>query len=171
MSYTDSMTNCRNKSAYLKKLSQIEKRIAEDMVDFTVYVFDVNGLKRINDTKGHEIGDELIKAAAGAIKTVFSEDEIFRTGGDEFAVITESSRDKIEGNMASFVQAVDEFNKENECKDKEKRSDFTLAVSVGYASFEKGVDREYKNVYDRADKAMYETKEAFYKSHEDMRRM
>ena len=170
MSYTDSMTNCRNKSAYLKKLSQIEKRIAEDMVDFTVYVFDVNGLKRINDTKGHEMGDELIKAAAGAIKTVFSEDEIFRTGGDEFAVITESSRDKIEGNMASFVQAVDEFNKENECKDKEKRSDFTLAVSVGYASFEKGVDREYKNVYDRADKAMYETKEAFYKSHEDMRR-
>ena len=170
MSYTDSMTNCRNKSAYLKKLSQIEKRIAEDMVDFTVYVFDVNGLKRINDTKGHEIGDELIKAAAGAIKTVFSEDEIFRTGGDEFAVITESSRDKIEGNMASFVQAVDEFNKENVCKDKEKRSDFTLAVSVGYASFEKGVDRDYKSVYDRADQAMYKAKEAFYKSHEAMRR-
>ena len=51
MSYTDSMTNCRNKSAYLKKLSQIEKRIAEDMSDFTVYVFDVNGLKRRKVTR------------------------------------------------------------------------------------------------------------------------
>nr|MBP3281584.1 diguanylate cyclase [Treponema sp.] len=168
--YKDSMTNCKNKRAYLEKLSQIEERIAEDMVDFTVYVFDVNGLKRINDTKGHEMGDELIKAAAGAIKTVFSEDEIFRTGGDEFAVITEGPRDKIKDNMASFAQAVDEFNKENEGRIEGKSLDFTLAVSVGYASFENGVDKEYKSVYDRADQAMYEAKEAFYKNHEDMRR-
>ena len=164
------MTNCKNKSAYIKKLSQIKERIKEDLADFTVYVFDVNGLKRINDTKGHEMGDELIKAAAGAIKTVFSEDEIFRTGGDEFAVITEGPRDKIKDNMASFAQAVDEFNKENEGRIEGKSLDFTLAVSVGYASFENGVDKEYKSVYDRADQAMYEAKEAFYKNHEDMRR-
>lgn len=170
LAYRDFMTNCKNKSAYIKKLSQIKERIKEDLADFTVYVFDVNGLKRINDTKGHEMGDELIKAAAGAIKTVFSEDEIFRTGGDEFAVITEGPRDKIKDNMASFAQAVDEFNKENESRIEGKSLDFTLAVSVGYASFENGVDKEYKSVYDRADQAMYEAKEAFYKSHEDMRR-
>lgn len=170
LAYRDFMTNCKNKSAYIKKISQIKDRIAEDLADFTVYVFDVNGLKRINDKKGHEMGDELIKAAAGAIKTVFSEDEIFRTGGDEFAVITEGPRDKIEGNMASFAQAVDEFNKENEGRIEGKSLDFTLAVSVGYASFENGVDKEYKSVYDRADQAMYEAKEAFYKNHEDMRR-
>ena len=170
LAYRDFMTNCKNKSAYLKKLSQIKERINEDLADFTVYVFDVNGLKRINDTKGHEMGDELIKAAAGAIKTVFSEDEIFRTGGDEFAVITEGPRDKIKDNMASFAQAVDEFNKENESRIEGKSLDFTLAVSVGYASFENGVDKEYKSVYDRADQAMYEAKEAFYKNHEDMRR-
>lgn len=170
LAYRDFMTNCKNKSAYLKKLSQIGERIKEDLADFTVYVFDVNGLKRINDTKGHEMGDELIKAAAGAIKTVFSEDEIFRTGGDEFAVITEGPRDKIKDNMASFAQAVDEFNKENEGRIEGKSLDFTLAVSVGYASFENGVDKEYKSVYDRADQAMYEAKEAFYKNHENMRR-
>ncbi|MBR1714871.1 MAG: diguanylate cyclase [Treponema sp.] len=170
LAYRDFMTNCKNKSAYIKKISQIKKRITEDLADFTVYVFDVNGLKRINDTKGHEMGDELIKAAAGAIKTVFSEDEIFRTGGDEFAVITEGPRDKIKDNMASFAQAVDEFNKENESRIEGKSLDFTLAVSVGYASFENGVDKEYKSVYDRADQAMYEAKEAFYKNHEDMRR-
>ncbi len=170
LAYRDFMTNCKNKSAYIKKISQIEKRIDADLADFTVYVFDVNGLKRINDTKGHEMGDELIKAAAGAIKTVFSEDEIFRTGGDEFAVITEGPRDKIKDNMASFAQAVDEFNKENEGRIEGKSLDFTLAVSVGYASFENGVDKEYKSVYDRADQAMYEAKAAFYKNHEDMRR-
>ena len=170
LAYRDFMTNCKNKSAYIKKISQIDKRIDADLADFTVYVFDVNGLKRINDTKGHEMGDELIKAAAGAIKTVFSEDEIFRTGGDEFAVITEGPRDKIEGNLVSFAQAVDEFNKENESRIEGKSLDFTLAVSVGYASFENGVDKEYKNVYDRADQAMYEAKEAFYKNHEAMRR-
>ena len=169
MSYTDSMTNCRNKSAYLKKLSQIKERIAEDLADFTVYVFDVNGLKVINDTKGHEMGDELIKAAAGAIKTVFSEDEIFRTGGDEFTVITEdSSEEKIKSNMTVFAQAVDEFNSENDGR--ENKLDFTLSVSAGYAVFEKGRDKEFKSVFDRADKAMYENKENFYKAHEDMRR-
>ena len=115
------------------------------------------------------MGDELIKAAAGAIKTVFSEDEIFRTGGDEFTVITEdSSQEKIKSNMTVFAQAVDEFNAENDGR--ENKLDFTLAVSAGYAVFEKGRDKEFKSVFDRADKAMYENKENFYKAHEDMRR-
>ena len=161
LAYTDFMTACKNKSAYLKRLSVIENRIAENMADFVVYVFDVNGLKRINDTQGHEMGDELIKGAASALKTTFNEDDIFRTGGDEFVVIAEDDRANIEKNLQIFAQAVSDFNAEN-------KFDFTLTVSSGYSIFEKGSDHDYKCVHERADKAMYDNKEAFYKTHEDL---
>ena len=163
MAYTDSMTGCHNKSAYLKHLSELEKKIDEGMAAFNVYLFDVNGLKRINDTLGHEMGDALIKAAASALKMTFNEKSIYRTGGDEFIVIIENERDDINENLKAFNEAVTEFNKENPF-------DFTLAVSCGTATFKAGLDTSFKTVAERADKAMYENKEDFYKNHEDLRR-
>ena len=163
MAYKDYMTGCHNKSAYLKLQSSIEKKIDEGMAAFNVYVFDVNGLKRINDSLGHEMGDALIKGAASALKLTFSEASIFRTGGDEFVVIIEDEKDDIKANISTFNEAVAEFNEENE-------HDFTLTVSVGTASYHSERDKDFKSVAERADKAMYEDKENFYKNHEDLRR-
>ena len=163
--YTDAMTGIRNKSAYLDKVKELEQRIGESMADFTVYVFDVNGLKRMNDTLGHEFGDMLIRDAAGILKAVFPEDCVYRTGGDEFVVLDErASEEKIAALFATFDEQLAAFNKDNDQYEAE------LAVSKGAASFDEQQDKDYKSVFARADEAMYACKEAFYRTHEELRR-
>lgn len=68
---------------------------------------DVNFLKRMNDTHGHEKGNEYLKNAANLISYIFGEDRVYRTGGDEFVVILEGDEPrKVEGLIAQFKGAV-----------------------------------------------------------------
>lgn len=60
-----------------------------------IVYFDVNNLKLTNDTMGHKYGDKLLTAAADAMKENFRENEIFRTGGDEFIVVMEGVGPKV----------------------------------------------------------------------------
>ena len=53
--YTDAMTGVGNKAAYMDRIKLLDRKIHEHMADFAVIVFDVNGLKRVNDSFGHEI--------------------------------------------------------------------------------------------------------------------
>ena len=163
--YTDVMTGIRNKSAYLDKVKELEQRIAEHMAEFTVYVFDVNGLKRMNDTLGHEYGDMLIRDSATVLKAVFKEDCIYRVGGDEFVVIDERTEENgVAAHLAAFDEQMAAFNKENDQYEAE------LAVSKGAATFDEKVDVDFKTVFARADEAMYACKAAYYTTHEDRRR-
>mgnify|MGYP002852291396 FL=1 len=163
--YTDAMTGSRNKAAYMDRVKILERRTAEDMAEFTVYIFDVNGLKRMNDTYGHEYGDMLIKDSATILRSIFKEENIFRTGGDEFVVIEESTpEEKIKKILMRFDNAVIAFNRTNDLYTEE------LAISKGAATFNKELDANYKSVFDRADKAMYACKEEYYRTHNDRRR-
>lgn len=83
---TDPLTGVKSRYAYSEMLKSYESGhpISQDLVVFSV---DVNGLKIVNDTLGHEAGDELICGAADCIRLVM-EGECFRTGGDEFIVLT-----------------------------------------------------------------------------------
>ena len=137
----------------------------EDMTELTVYVFDVNGLKRTNDTYGHEYGDMLIKDASAALRAVFNEQPIYRTGGDEFVVLDESSsREKIAANFASFDQHVAAINADNPAYKE------PLAVSKGAAVFDHLQDKDFKTLFARADEAMYACKAEYYRTHGDRRR-
>ena len=68
--YLDGMTGAGNKTAYLELVHETNRKIAEGTADFSIAVFDVNGLKNVNDDYGHETGDEMIIGAAGCIKRV-----------------------------------------------------------------------------------------------------
>lgn len=163
--YTDMMTGCCNKAAYIDKIKELERRIAEQMADFTVYEFDVNGLKRTNDTFGHEAGDQLIKDAAGIIKEIFGERNVYRTGGDEFVVIDEGeAAAETARKLFAFDGRLSAFNSENRDRPTE------LAISKGFARFDETRDRDTKAVFARADEEMYSDKEAYYRRHEDRRR-
>lgn len=163
--YTDSMTGTRNKSAYIDKVREIDRRIGENMAEFTVYVFDVNGLKRMNDTLGHEFGDMLIKDAARILRSVFPEDCVYRTGGDEFVAIDEQSDSaRTEAVFAAFDARLSAFNAEND------QYKVELAVSKGAARFDELRDTDYRTVFARADEAMYTCKEEYYRRHEEQRR-
>ena len=84
---TDPLTGLLNRYAY----SQFLKDYAANGAlpeDFVAYTIDINGLKHVNDTLGHEAGDELIKGVAECIGQVFGTDaSCYRTGGDEFVIL------------------------------------------------------------------------------------
>lgn len=86
MSYNDDLTKVGNRRFFA---DTIQKMTDEDAVGF-VYC-DVTGLKRLNDSEGHQAGDKLLLQVTSVLKEVFSKEQIFRLGGDEFVVLFRSS--------------------------------------------------------------------------------
>lgn len=85
MSYRDQLTNLYNRRYFEEALMRMD--VLRNL-PFTVMMADVNGLKLINDSFGHEIGDQLLDKAARIIECGCREDDIIaRTGGDEFAIL------------------------------------------------------------------------------------
>lgn len=161
--YTDAMTGVGNKAAYLDIVKVLDRKIIEGLADFAVIVFDVNGLKRVNDSFGHEIGDLLISDAANVLKTVFGEESIYRIGGDEFIVIKEKTdEEEVKNLFDKFHETISEFNKSP------RKYNNELSISSGLTFYLKG-DENYKTVFQRADGEMYMEKQRFYQGRNDRR--
>ena len=95
LAYTDSLTGAKSRHAYVELEMKMDESISyKKLTKFAVVVFDINGLKKINDTLGHEYGDMLIIDAAGIMRNVFSTEHVFRIGGDEFIVVIENKTQK-----------------------------------------------------------------------------
>ena len=148
MANTDSMTGVRNKHAYLETEAQLSSRIREGDIDkLALVACDINGLKYVNDTKGHAAGDQLIKDACALICEIFSHGSVYRTGGDEFVVILQGkgydTRNEI---IAAFNRQVEENIKKN-----------GVVVSIGYSTLQPG-DEQLHDIFERADHMMYDRK-------------
>ena len=88
--YTDPLTGVKSKHSYLEAEKKMDQRIAEKSVsEFAIVVFDLNNLKIINDTQGHQAGDKYIKDACYIICHCFKHSPVYRVGGDEFVAILE----------------------------------------------------------------------------------
>lgn len=155
--YTDSLTQLGNSTAYHEAIDELRKKIAAGTADFCVVVLDINGLKQLNDTYGHECGDYYIRGAAAALKQGYADAKCFRIGGDEFAVIAEGydARAVADG-LEGVAAAIGAFN-ESSIYEPE------LVVSKGSAHFVPGQDTTYEAVFSRADQQMYEDKRAYYR--------
>ena len=148
MASTDSLTGVRNKHAYSENEAVINRQIETgEMQNIGVVVGDINGLKYVNDTYGHAAGDRLIKDACSLICEYFKQGAVFRIGGDEFAVILQSK------GYDSMHEVISELNRKVEENIKEN----AVVVSIGYSVLEQG-DSQLKDVFERADKMMYERK-------------
>ena len=163
--YTDSMTGVANKTAYLDYVKELNSRINNGTASFAIAVFDVNGLKTTNDNYGHECGDRIIIDAAEMIRRVFGDEQLFRIGGDEFIVILGATTEKeLNEKLAQLEELVAAFNSG------EKRYAMTLSFSGGGAVYRPGEDAAFKEVFKRADEAMYQNKGNYYKQFGDRRR-
>ncbi len=108
---------------------------------------DLNGLKAINDTQGHEAGDVLLRNAAAALREVFDVRNVFRAGGDEFVVImTDVSQKQIEDKVRELHLAASRYP--------------DVSFAVGY-SYETDC-REVRRGLAQADERMYEDKKQHY---------
>ena len=163
--YTDAMTGVGNQAAYIDFTKKLDRKISEGLVRFAVIMFDVNGLKATNDTLGHEYGDALIKAAAQVIKSVFGQENIYRIGGDEFiAIIENTSEREIEKMFEQYKTNLENENKKTSVKNSDVSE---LSISHGYAIYTS--EKQYKDVFQRADEDMYREKEKFYQGKKDRR--
>lgn len=134
LSYEDSLTGLYNRNRYNYDI----KRLKENKpATLGVIFMDLNGLKKINDTKGHESGDELIKNTAAVIKKVF--DNAYRIGGDEFVVFLENIT---ADDMERYLQQI-----------RSSMEDAAISVAIGHDFKVGAVDVEAQ--IKLADKVMY----------------
>lgn len=155
LAYTDPLTGVKSKSAYSEEIRKIERGIEEGISQFGLIIFDMNGLKIMNDTYGHDAGDTYIKRACRLICTVYKHSPVFRIGGDEFAAIL-MGQDLLNSShlMHRFYDRMDEVNKEAENPYE------TVSVAAGMAVFKEGVDIDFQSVFKRADENMYKNKKS-----------
>lgn len=144
LSYRDMLTGLYNRNKYIRVLEASE---GKSLHDVGVAYMDLNGLKKMNDEKGHEAGDDLIRAAAGALTDVFP-DQAFRVGGDEFVIVREGISE------TAFSEKIDQLR-----ENMERRK---VSVSIGnqWAAEERGIEEMLK----RADHRMYEEKKRYYQT-------
>lgn len=139
----DALTGVLNREAYY-----IETR--RDYKDITAIVsLDMNGLKRINDTFGHAVGDEaLVTLALCFTKATRTRQSVYRMGGDEFVIVCrKTSKEEV----AELVERI----KENVAE-----TDYTC--SIGYSYHEEGTIK-LEDLLRESDKEMYSDKNNFYK--------
>ena len=119
------------------------------MTPFGIIVFDLNDLKLVNDTYGHEAGDLYIIAATKLIAQIFQHSEIYRIGGDEFIALLENE------DYEKRIELLEEFRKKIQLNIKARRG---VIVSSGLAIFIPEKDNTFIQVFNRADEEMYQRK-------------
>lgn len=148
MANTDSMTGVRNKHAYSDTEQALNRRIMENEIrELAVVVCDINGLKHVNDTKGHAAGDKLIMDASAMICEYFTHGAVYRIGGDEFVVLLQGKGyDTMNGVIADLNRQVEA-----------NISTDDVVISIGYSVLT-AEDEQLRDVFARADQMMYERK-------------
>lgn len=148
LSLRDPLTGIYNRAYFEQEMQRLE---SDRFAPVGIIMCDVDGLKLINDTLGHDHGDALLKAAAGVIKDSFRQgDVVARVGGDEFAVLLPNSDLATVGGASRRIRdGSDRYNSEN--------PGLSLSISTGVAvSGRDGVNMD--DLFKEADNNMYRDK-------------
>ena len=154
-SIMDSLTNVFNRNAMNNMITDIVNGDYVIKNPYGVAFMDLNGLKAINDSKGHLEGDKLLKDAAALLKENFKDADIYRVGGDEFLIIVENKKEE------EFNALIDNIRK---LSDESDRIKFAIGSCFVDASF------EVRKALHIADENMYKEKEKFYENHPEYNR-
>lgn len=151
LSSVDELTRLFNRRAYEVDASAENKNMGKDFVYIS---FDLNGLKKLNDTKGHAAGDELLQGASDCLSMVFVPyGKIYRMGGDEFAAMLHICDEDLDELMDSLDKILKRWN-----------GTFVKGISISLGVV-KSKDYPGKSVEELAviaDDLMYEAKQKYY---------
>ncbi|MEE3480918.1 MAG: diguanylate cyclase [Lachnospiraceae bacterium] len=148
MTYVDSMTGIYNRMKANERFAAVDQ---DKEAVYAIAFFDLNGLKKTNDTYGHEEGDRLIKAMASVLKQAFfGVGDVFRMGGDEFVVLlTGDKTGAMETGIKTVVSMEEEVSKDTK---------IPVDASYGVADSTEAGDGGIEAVARLADSRMYEMK-------------
>lgn len=153
-SMTDELSGLYNRRAFDEELNRIK---TEGMRrDMCFVSFDLNGLKEVNDSKGHSVGDELIRGTAKCLERCFGPyGKVFRIGGDEFAAIITAKKNQMNILAADLGEITSNWRSENI---------EGISISLGYVCAPEFPNATLEEILDKADERMYAAKEAYYGS-------
>lgn len=149
IAYKDALTNVKSGNAYMEA-----KAIYDDLIknrslkELGIIVFDVNDLKKINDSNGHEAGDRHLQAASKMICDAVKHSPVFRIGGDEFVALLEGEDYRNRETLFALF---------NEIMDKNLING-GVVIAGGMDVYRPNTDLGFDDIFDRADNKMYERK-------------
>lgn len=147
----DPLTGIRNKTAFDSHMDVIREELKKGETEFGLVMVDLNNLKTINDTYGHERGDFAIKKLSQSICETFTHSPVFRVGGDEFVVII---KDEDYHSIDTLVERFSDRNRRDSSQ-KGRHPWEKVSAAIGYALYDENIDKDVDSVMTRADKEMY----------------
>lgn len=142
----DELTGTLNRTAF----NRVTKLLEDNLTPFALILLDNDNFKTINDTHGHDVGDEVLSRLVTALnEKMRSIDKIFRIGGDEFAIIMNRITLEQANRVKSLINQVNEIT----MSDMNDVPPFSISAGVTFSICYN------ENVFHNADKALYRTKE------------
>jgi diguanylate cyclase (GGDEF)-like protein len=147
LSLHDTLTGLFNRAYYAEAVAGLS---VPANLPLGVILIDLDGLKIVNDTLGHEHGDSLILAAAGMLRREFPDQPIARIGGDEFVVLfVKSTEESVRRGVEHLLKKMSEFNQNN--------PPVPVQMSAGFAWSD--IDPSITSLVKEADARMYREKD------------
>ncbi|MFT4035075.1 MAG: GGDEF domain-containing protein [Patulibacter sp.] len=147
----DPLTGLLNRAALQARVAELTHWSVSDQSRVAVIVCDLDGFKGINDTRGHGVGDEVIRAVGGAMRKHLGGVEwAFRLGGDEFVVLLPHGEAEAAGVAEQLRAVVEELTVQG----------VVVTGSFGVAASQIDEVFDFDCVFRRADEALYEAKRA-----------
>lgn len=154
LAYEDGLTRMPNRGSWNLYMKKMEKK----KTDYCIISMDVNGLKPINDSFGHNMGDCLLTTFSDVLKKVYENDFYARIGGDEFVIVLEDATDDM------VAESLEEVDTELDWLNALGEVPFSYSVSSGYA-YRHEVDEDFPHqTYLLADQRMYQEKQKYHGS-------
>ena len=152
LSFRDELTGLYNLRGFSLLSEQVLRLAQRSQLPLSVLFIDLDHLKQINDSFGHDVGSTFLVEIAEILKQTFREtDVIGRVGGDEFAVVCQ-------GSHVAISIAVQRLQATCALRNAESDRRFPLSVSMGFVTAEEQAGQSLKELLTEADKAMYEEK-------------
>ena len=144
-SYIDALTGVRNKRSYDSAIDNLRADITQNVARFGIAIIDMNDLKHINDSYGHDHGDEAIVTVCRVICDVFDHSPVYRYGGDEFVVLLRNrDLENINDLVAEFRARIAAL-----CGNQDSSAWERVSAAIGYAVFDPDTDTDTQSVFER----------------------
>jgi diguanylate cyclase (GGDEF)-like protein len=151
LALVDDVTGLHNRRSFILLAEQALKEAARAGRPVIALFLDVDGLKAINDTHGHQEGNRALRLVAGALRAACRDSDIIgRLSGDEFAILLAEAHglDGLDGRVRCRVAEA------------AKGVAYPLSVSIGVAQCDAGSPCRLADLFEQADRAMYADKAA-----------
>ncbi len=152
LTYYDDLTGLLNERSYLMAIEELDEQIKnKELTEYAVILMDLNNLKATNDAYGHRYGCHLVVRCGHTLPNYFKNSKLFHVGGDEFvAIVTGEDYDNFDELFKKFSEDLSYSLVEFEGQE------LIFSIAHGYAKYEEGA--KYKDILQKADKAMYANK-------------